>query len=104
MAGVSCRTAHAKDEQAAAAITNRGQVTDNSLYLVWSERAQNSLGFGQVGLAETCHDGSLPAIEEGSPAFRHLAKVLRPNLCRKHLISLGRKPACTSSGQRSRGS
>jgi hypothetical protein len=36
--------------------------------------------------------------------LRQVAKVLRPNLCLKHRMSRGRKPALTSSGQRSRGS
>ena len=34
-------------------------------------------------------------------ALVQTAKVLSPNLCEKHSISLGKKPALTKSGQRS---
>src|SRR5262249_1377461 len=99
VAGVARGAAHAEDEQPATALPDPGETRHQPLDLAAVERTHDGLGLRQGPVAEGAQCWC-----PGGPGWRHLAKVLRPNLWRKQSMSRGRNPAFTRRGQRSRGS
>ncbi len=98
VARVARRAADAEDEQPPAALADGGEARGDRLDRVAVERRRDPAGLVEVARRRNV------AHVEASRGTRQTAKVLRPNLWRWQRIWLGRNPAATSIGHRSRGS